>query len=173
MILKPYIFPIKSYVPFGFNICCVVVVVSQLLSSVQLFLQPHGLQPTSFLFPLDFPGKNAGVSYHFLLQGIFLTQGSNPYLLHLRQILLPLSQEESILACLLVCFILNNQAILETAITPILVYLTPEDHVCSKHYHLQFSSHTRVSDEDMGVVDPQVGQKKICIPPIINLLYGR
>ena len=35
-------------------------------------------------------GKNTGVNHHFLLQGIFLTQGSNPHLLHLlhcRQIL--------------------------------------------------------------------------------------
>ena len=30
----------------------------------------------------DFPGKNTGVGCHFLLQGIFPTQGSNPYLLH-------------------------------------------------------------------------------------------
>ena len=29
------------------------------------------------------PGKNTGVSYHALLQGIFLTQGWNPPLLHL------------------------------------------------------------------------------------------
>ena len=28
--------------------------------------------------PWDSPGKNTGVGYHFLLQGIFLTQGSNP-----------------------------------------------------------------------------------------------
>ena len=28
----------------------------------------------------DFPGKNAGVGCHFLLQGIFPTQGSNPCL---------------------------------------------------------------------------------------------
>ena len=27
-------------------------------------------------------GKNTGVDYHFLLQGIFLIQGSNPHLLH-------------------------------------------------------------------------------------------
>ena len=33
--------------------------------------------------PWDFPGKNPGVSCHFLLQGIFQTQGSNPPLLHL------------------------------------------------------------------------------------------
>ena len=30
----------------------------------------------------DFPGKNTRVGCHFLLQGIFLTQGSNPHLLH-------------------------------------------------------------------------------------------
>ena len=29
----------------------------------------------------DFLGKNTGVSCRFLLQGIFLTQGSNPHLL--------------------------------------------------------------------------------------------
>ena len=28
--------------------------------------------------PRGFPGENTGVGYHFLLQGIFLTQGSNP-----------------------------------------------------------------------------------------------
>ena len=31
-----------------------------------------------------FPGKNSGVGCHFLLQRIFLTQGSNPRLLHLQ-----------------------------------------------------------------------------------------
>ena len=45
-------------------------------------LQPHGLQPARLLCPWDFPGKNFGVGYHFLLQGIFPTQGSNPRLLH-------------------------------------------------------------------------------------------
>ena len=50
-------------------------------------LQPHGLQPTRLLWPWDFPGKNAGVGCHFFLQGIFPTQGSNPHLLHCRQIL--------------------------------------------------------------------------------------
>ena len=40
-------------------------------------LQPHGLQPTRFLCPWDSPGKNTGVGCHFLLQGIFPTQGSN------------------------------------------------------------------------------------------------
>ena len=37
------------------------------------------------------PGKDTGVGCHFLLQGIFPTQGSNPGLLHCRQILYWLS----------------------------------------------------------------------------------
>ena len=39
--------------------------------------RPHGLQPTRVLCPWNFPGKNTGVGCHFLLQGIFSTQGSN------------------------------------------------------------------------------------------------
>ena len=31
-----------------------------------------------FLHPWDSTGKSTRVGYHFLLQGIFLTQGSNP-----------------------------------------------------------------------------------------------
>ena len=49
-------------------------------------LRPHGLQPTRLLCPWDFPGKDTGVGCHFLLQGIFPTQGSNPGILHCRQI---------------------------------------------------------------------------------------
>ena len=44
-------------------------------------LLPHGLQPAKFLCPWDFPVENTEVGYHFLLQGIYLTQGSNPRLL--------------------------------------------------------------------------------------------
>ena len=36
---------------------------------------PHELWPTRLLCPWDFPGKNTGAGCHFLLQGIFLTQG--------------------------------------------------------------------------------------------------
>ena len=50
-------------------------------------LWPHGLEPARVLCPWDFPGKNTRVSCHFLLQGIFLSQGSNLCLLHCRQIL--------------------------------------------------------------------------------------
>ena len=45
-------------------------------------LQPHRLEPTRLLCPWNSPGKNTGVGCHFLLQRIFLTQGSNPSLLH-------------------------------------------------------------------------------------------
>ena len=34
------------------------------------------------LCPWDFPGRNTRVGCHFLLQGTFLTQGSNLRLLH-------------------------------------------------------------------------------------------
>ena len=50
-------------------------------------LRPRGLQPTRLLRPWDSPGKNTGVGYHFLLQGIFPTQGSNSGILHWRQML--------------------------------------------------------------------------------------
>ena len=46
-------------------------------------LQPHGVQPSRLLCPWNFPGKNTGVGCHFLLQGIFPTQGSSPHLLSL------------------------------------------------------------------------------------------
>ena len=47
------------------------------------------------LCPWDFPGKNTAVSCHSLLQGIFLTWGSNPGLLYCTRILYQLSHKES------------------------------------------------------------------------------
>ena len=44
------------------------------------------------------PGKNTGANCHFLLQAVFLTQGSNPpllCLLYCRRILYPLSHQGS------------------------------------------------------------------------------
>ena len=48
-------------------------------------LWPYGLKPTRLLCPWGSPSKNTGVSCHFLLQGIFPTQGLNPCLLCLLQ----------------------------------------------------------------------------------------
>ena len=52
-------------------------------SVVSNSLWPHGLYPARLLCPQDFLGKNTGVGCHFLLQGIFPTQGSNLSLLRL------------------------------------------------------------------------------------------
>ena len=54
-----------------------------LLSVMSNSLWAPGLQPARLLCPWDFPGKNTGVGCYSLLQGIFLTQGSNPCPLHL------------------------------------------------------------------------------------------
>ena len=58
-------------------------------------LPPHELEPSRLICPWNSPGKNTGVSSHFLLQGIFPTQWWNPGLLHGRQILYHLSHQES------------------------------------------------------------------------------
>ena len=57
---------------------------------------PHGLQSTRLLCPWDFPGKNTSVGCHLLLQGIFLTQGLNPGVLHCRRILYQLIHQGSL-----------------------------------------------------------------------------
>ena len=77
----------------GFVCACV------LTQSCLTFLQPHRLQPARFLCPWDSPGKNTGVSYHFLLQGIFPTQGLNPSLLHWQGDSLLLSHQGSMALC--------------------------------------------------------------------------
>ena len=62
-------------------------------------LQPCGQLLTSLLCPWDSPGENIGMGCHFLLQGIFLTQGSNSclfHLLHCRHILYHLSHQGSL-----------------------------------------------------------------------------
>ena len=58
-------------------------------------MRPHGLKPTRFLCPWDLPGENTGVGSHFLLQGIFPTQESNPCLQHWQADCLPLSHQGS------------------------------------------------------------------------------
>ena len=51
--------------------------------------------PSMLLCPWNSPGKNTGVGSHSLLQGIFLTQGSNQGLLYCRQILYHLGHQGS------------------------------------------------------------------------------
>ena len=68
--------------------------VCSLAQSCPTLLQPHGLQSARLLCPWDSPGKNTGVGYHFLFQGIFPTQVSNPGFLHCRCTLYHLSHLE-------------------------------------------------------------------------------
>ena len=55
------------------------------LSHLVMFdsLQPRGLKPARLFCTWNFLGKNTGEGFHFLLQGIFLTQGLNWSLLFL------------------------------------------------------------------------------------------
>ena len=63
---------------------------SESRSVVSYSLPPHGLYR-----PWNSPDQNTGVGNLSLLQGIFPTQGSNPGLLHYRQILYQLSHKGS------------------------------------------------------------------------------
>ena len=80
-------------------LCCFPMGASS-LSRVRLFATPW-TKPTRLLCPWDSPGKSTGVSCHFLLQGIFLIQGSNPRVLcplHCRRVLCLWSHPGSITA---------------------------------------------------------------------------
>ena len=57
--------------------------------------KPRDCSPPGLFCSWDFPGKNTGVSCYFLLQGIFLTQRSNPSLLHWQVSSLSLSYQGS------------------------------------------------------------------------------
>ena len=62
------------------------------LSHVWLFATPWAI---ALLHPWNFPGKSTGMGCHFFFQGILLTQGLNPGLLHCRQMLYCLSHQGS------------------------------------------------------------------------------
>ena len=79
-------------------------------------LQPHELSSTRFLCPCDLPGKNTGMGFHALLQGIFLTQGLNPGLPYCRQILYHLSYQGSLI---MNANITNDQSLLLMTMTTI------------------------------------------------------
>ena len=65
---------------------------NDLLACSVASVMSNSLDPMDYSLPGssvhgDSPGKNTGVGCHFLLQGIFPTQGSNPGILHCRQLL--------------------------------------------------------------------------------------
>ena len=72
--------------------CCVLSLVTQLCPTL---CDPVDCSPLGSSVHGDSPGKNTEMGCHALFQGIFPTQGSNPGLLHYRQILYHLSHHGS------------------------------------------------------------------------------
>ena len=70
------VFRIVWFVSAYFFLFCFV-----LFCCVQVFTTPWTVEPARLLCPWNFLGNNTGGGCHFLLQGIFLTQGLNPHLL--------------------------------------------------------------------------------------------
>ena len=62
-----------------------------MLSCVQLFVTLMDCTLPKAPLSMEFSRQEYWSEFHFLLQGIFLTQGSNPSFLHCRQILYQLS----------------------------------------------------------------------------------
>ena len=77
-----------SVFTLGFSICVCVCLVTQ---SCPTLCDPMNCSLPGSSVHRDSLGKNTGVGCHALLQGIFPTQGSNPGLLHCRQLLYHLS----------------------------------------------------------------------------------
>ena len=77
-----------------YNCLMILLFLFQSLKHVQL-LQPHEPYPAWLLCPWAFPGKNTGVGWDFLLQGVFPTQG-NARLLHKQVDSWPLSHYGSL-----------------------------------------------------------------------------
>ena len=74
-------------------------------------LQPYGHQAHQALLSWDSLGKNTRVSYHFLLQGIFPTQGSNPHLLHLMLYTVREKQDLELTVAQNITFLLQNSGL--------------------------------------------------------------
>ena len=66
------------------------------LQSCPTLCNPIDGSPPGSPIPGELSRKNTGVGCHFHLQGIFLTQGSNPVLPHCRQTLYCLSHQGSL-----------------------------------------------------------------------------
>ena len=75
-----------------FSLCC-----CSITNLCPTLCNPHGLDPTRLLCPWDFPGKNAGVSGHFLLKGSFRIRDQT-HICFGRQILCPWTTWEAYLS---------------------------------------------------------------------------
>ena len=93
---------------------CVCVSCSVISESLRFYgLQPSGSSSHQDPLPMEFLGKNTGVGSHSLLQRVFLTQGSNPRLLHCRQILYHLSHQSVLVLNIMVIQLLSSVQLLQ------------------------------------------------------------
>ena len=78
----------SHYIPHIYSISYVYIYTHSVLlaQSCPTLCEPTDCSPPCLLSPWSSPGKNTGVGYHLLLQGIYPTQGLNPALLHCRHI---------------------------------------------------------------------------------------
>ena len=81
--------PVLKYFTCMYHQRCV------LCCAVSDSFDPMDCSPPGSSVQGDSPGKNTGVGCHALLQGFFPTQGSNPSLLHCRQIFSHLNHQGS------------------------------------------------------------------------------
>ena len=87
-----------SLKPNSRNIICICMyctVLCLVTQSCPTLFNPMNCSPQGSSVHGDSPGKNTEVGCHFLLQGIFPTQGLNPGLPHCRQMLYCLSHQGS------------------------------------------------------------------------------
>ena len=85
LIVQPWTVPLSASVePIQNQLCyaCMLACIHACSVVSWLFVTPRTIV-FRLLCPWDFPGKNPGVGCHFLLPGVFLTQGSKLRLLHL------------------------------------------------------------------------------------------
>ena len=75
----------------GMCACVCACVCVKFLQLCPTLCDPMDCSPPGSFVHGDSPGKNTGVGYFALLQGIFLTQGLNPHLLHWQVGSLPLA----------------------------------------------------------------------------------
>ena len=144
-----YIFTRKLYVKQLHFVCCCLV-----SKTCPTLLHSHGLWPARLLCPRDSPGKKTGVGWHFLLQEIFLTQGSNLSLLIGRQILYHWATKEACLSITGIKYLIITVMCMYTYRTLIALrysvclswICTLPSHTLSSLVHHHLSSHILLGD---------------------------
>ena len=103
------------------------------LSLVWLFVIPWIVVHHAPL-SMEFPGKNARVGWHFLLQGMFLIQGRDSGLLHCRHVFTDCATREALMCELIRINLLSVQACMRQEQEAPKLYLPPGNHAEPTHF---------------------------------------